>query len=257
MQLRKIKNSVLVILCLFIVIFAKDLTINSSAQALSVSEFQQGVLMENAVNIKTPGYRTIKVVSYSEPKTGNKFVRKTNNFTPGPLVITNRPFDLSIEGKGFFVVADEQGRMFFTRDGRFQLNGNMQMVSLAGGMYVLDESDSPIDLSLGLDIIIDEKGYIYDSNNNVITRLKIVDIYNTNFFRSANNVLFYVVNEDIEQIYIPEGVFVRQGSYESSNVDYNKLMVELADKSLYTANTQMIQTRLKMLDSLNGLVNQN
>ncbi len=234
-----------------------DSTINNSSQALSVSELQQGALMENAVNVKTPGYRTVRIVPYNDPKTGQKIVRRTNIFSSGTLVITNRLFDLAIEGKGFFVLTDGKGRSYLTRDGRFQVNSNLQIVSLAGGLPILDEGDTTIEIPAGTEIKVDEKGYIYSSESNVITRLKIVDVLNYNKLASFNNVLFYLQEQDRDQLFTAEDFVIKQGSYESSNVDYNKLMVELADKSLYSANTQAIQTRLKMLDSLNGLVNQN
>ncbi|MDD4527314.1 MAG: flagellar basal body rod C-terminal domain-containing protein [Candidatus Margulisbacteria bacterium] len=250
-------KKIIVIFVFLLTVIVADSTINNASQALSVSELQQGVLMENAINIKTPGYRTIKIVAYNDEKTGKKVVKRTNVFSSGPLVITNRPFDLSIEGSGFFVLSDGRGGVFLTRDGRFQVNSSMQMVSLSGGLFVLDESDSPIGLSGSTAIQVDSKGYVYGSDGNVITRLKIVNVIGVDKLRSVNNVMFYVDVIDEGQLFIPEDFVIRQGSYESSNVDYNKLMVELADKTLYTANTQMIQTRLKMLDSLNGLVNQN
>ncbi len=245
------------LISIFPLVFAVDSTINKSTQSLSVSELQQGALMENAVNVKTPGYRTVRIVPYTDQSTGQKTVRRTNVFSSGSLIITNRPFDLGMEGKGFFVLSDAQGRVYFTRDGRFQLNSNMQMVSLAGNLFLLDESDSIIGLPGVSDVKVDEKGYIYNLNSEVITKIKVVDVQNYNKLRSINNVLFYLSLEDEENVFVAENFNIRQGAYESSNVDYNKLMVDLADKSLYTANTQMIQTRLKMLDSLNGLVNQN
>ncbi|MEI7942226.1 MAG: flagellar basal body rod C-terminal domain-containing protein, partial [Candidatus Riflemargulisbacteria bacterium] len=107
------------------------------------------------------------------------------------------------------------------------------------------------------DVKVDEKGYIYNLNSEVIAKVKVVDVQNYNKLRTINSVLFYLSLEDGEQVFAAQNFNIRQGSFESSNVDYNKLMVDLADKSLYTANTQAIQTRLKMLDSLNGLVNQN
>lgn len=247
----------LLLISIFSLVFAVDSTINKSTQALSVSELQQGALMENAVNVKTPGYRTVRIVPYTDQATGQKTVRRTNVFSSGSLIITNRPFDLGMEGKGFFVLSDAQGRVYFTRDGRFQLNSNMQMVSLAGNLFLLDESDSIIGLPGVSDVKVDEKGYIYNLSSEVITKIKVVDVQNYNKLRSINNVIFYLGLEDEEQLFNAENFNIRQGSYESSNVDYNKLMVDLAAKSLYTANTQMIQTRLKMLDSLNGLVNQN
>ncbi len=243
--------------CLLSFCLAADYTINNASQALSVSELQQGVLMENAVNIKTPGYRAVKIVSYSDRNSAEKIVRKVNNFSPGPLVLTNRLLDLAIEGLGFFALSDGNGRTYLTRDGRFQVNSDLQVVSVAGGFMLLDESGAPISLANGADMKVDNKGYVYNSDGSVIARIKVVNVTDYNKLRSVNNVVFYLEIEDSELMYASDDFIVRQGNYETSNVDYTKLMVDLADKSQYTANTQMIQTRLKMLDSLNGIVNQN
>ena len=247
----------LLVIIFFSFVFAVDSIINKSTQSLSVSELQQGAIMENAVNVKTPGYRTVRIVPYTDQETGQKTVRRANVFSSGALIITNRPFDLGMEGRGFFVLTDAQGRIFYTRDGRFQLNSNLQIVSLAGSLFLMDESDSIISLPGISDVKVDEKGYIYNLNSEVIAKVKVVDVQNYNKLRTINSVLFYLSLEDGEQVFAAQNFNIRQGSFESSNVDYNKLMVDLADKSLYTANTQAIQTRLKMLDSLNGLVNQN
>jgi flagellar basal-body rod protein FlgG len=46
----------------------------------------------------------------------------------GAALSTNNPFDLSIEGQGYFQVDDPSGETRFTRAGNFSINANGQMV---------------------------------------------------------------------------------------------------------------------------------
>jgi len=255
---KKIVLLLVFVFSMFLIAKDVDFTIFTATQGLSVLEVQQSALMENAVNVKTPGYKEVKVVSYSDPGTGRILAKKTNVFKSGGLYETNRALDAAIEGKGFFVLADRTGRMFFTRDGRFQVNINLEVVSLSGGLYLLDENNSVIEIpeSSGK-IEIDDKGYMYSDEGDVIARMKIANVFDYSKLRSFNNVVFYLNSIDEGQMYVPDSYAIKQGFYEASNVNYNKLMVQMADKNVYNANTQIIQTRLKMMDSVNGLVNQN
>src|SRR5689334_22915653 len=52
-------------------------------------------------------------------------------FTQGAVEATGRPLDLAIQGDGFFVLGDGQGRVF-TRAGEMQLNAQQGIIYMAG-----------------------------------------------------------------------------------------------------------------------------
>jgi flagellar hook protein FlgE len=56
--------------------------------------------------------------------------------TQGSLLPTGKPTDVAIEGNGFFVLGDGQGK-FYTRDGSFQLDAEGYLVSAGSGLKVL------------------------------------------------------------------------------------------------------------------------
>jgi len=64
------------------------------------------------------------------------------DFRAGPLERTGNPFDLAIEGSGFFAV-ETAGGVRYTRDGRFSTNQLGELVT-ATGYRVLDEGGAPI-----------------------------------------------------------------------------------------------------------------
>lgn len=59
-----------------------------------------------------------------------------NIFSQGGLELTGQTTDLAIQGRGFFVLSDNN-QNFFTRAGTFGFDGNSDMVSTANGLYVM------------------------------------------------------------------------------------------------------------------------
>ena len=56
--------------------------------------------------------------------------------TQGSLLPTGKPTDVAIEGNGFLVLGDGQGK-YYTRDGSFQLDAEGNLVSAGSGLKVL------------------------------------------------------------------------------------------------------------------------
>lgn len=57
-------------------------------------------------------------------------------FTQGTIAISSSPSDLALQGDGFFIVQSSTGEQLFTRNGKFELNSQNQLVTAAGD-YVL------------------------------------------------------------------------------------------------------------------------
>ena len=54
------------------------------------------------------------------------------SFSPGTYESTGNPFDLAIDGAGFFCVVMQDGKIAHTRDGSFRLSGNGKLVTSDG-----------------------------------------------------------------------------------------------------------------------------
>jgi flagellar basal-body rod protein FlgG len=64
--------------------------------------------------------------------TGVRMVATDKQFSQGNLITTNNPFDLAIQGRGFFEILLPDGAQAYTRDGTFQLDADGQLVTASG-----------------------------------------------------------------------------------------------------------------------------
>ncbi|MEK6558325.1 MAG: flagellar basal body rod C-terminal domain-containing protein [Candidatus Margulisiibacteriota bacterium] len=244
-------------LFLFSLGWGVDKTLDIAANAMDVSEMGSEITMENVVNAKTPGYKEVTQYARFNPKTGFQERSRFNKMSIGAFVNTGRALDFALENEGFFVLKDPRGRIFLTRDGRFEINEKRQLIYMAGGFLVLGADLSPIDLPPFTSFKVDKRGQIYDQENNLLARIGVVKVADTKLLKTPNNVLFYRDDKDKMQLEEVEQASIKQGFYEASNVDYSKTLTKMAATGGYGANVNIIQTRLKMLDTMIEMVNKN
>ncbi len=68
---------------------------------------------------------------------GSQSLQYTHDFSQGALQETTHPYDVAIEGDGFFKVQDIDGKIAYTRNGSFVVNDDDYLVTKQGE-YVLD-----------------------------------------------------------------------------------------------------------------------
>jgi flagellar basal body rod protein FlgG len=234
-----------------------DPIIDMAGSGMDYAEKGSEINMENVVNAKTPGFRFVKQVSRIDPKTGLVVPVRTNYWGVGPIVLSGRNLDASIEGRGFFVIRDNLGRALYTRDGRFEMNADHILVSVAGKFSVLSDEMQAIEVPPEGNIKLMGDGSLVDPQGVVVAKLAIMDIDDYKLLHSLNNVLFYLEGSEKTHLSKIDPVVLRPGSYESSNVEYSKTLARMANSGKYTANTNLVQTRLKMMDTMIDIVNKN
>lgn len=89
--------------------------------------------------------------------TGVGLIGITNVFTQGPLTQTGNPFDIAIEGDGFFQIILPNGEIGYTRDGSFEVNQDGDVVTSDG--FPLEPAitipNDAITVTIGLDGNVD------------------------------------------------------------------------------------------------------
>lgn len=126
-------------------------------------------IMNNIANIDTVGFRKerpiFEVAPFSEAKPGVESfdhmrfptagvtVRAETDLSPGKLNRTENPFDLAIDGEGFFVVETAEGPRY-TRAGRVTLDENRVLITTEG--FPLLGNNGRITLPPGDLVVLDD-----------------------------------------------------------------------------------------------------
>lgn len=151
------------------------------------------------------------------------------DFTPGNPDKSSSPYDVAIEGSGFFQVREktengDQTRL--TRDGRF-VRGREGMLVTTDGFEVLDSNASPIKIPDGPAITIDQDGTIRQ-NGAVLAQLGVVDVQDRAQLRKRGNGL-YEIDPQAQNALTKAKGRVSQFATEGSSVDEIRMIMQISD----------------------------
>jgi flagellar basal-body rod protein FlgF len=183
------------------------------------------VIANNLANASTPAFKRESVkfqemiaqVTPSDTQTGPQdvsFVKDTGvtrDMTQGSMQITNAPYDVAINGKGYMVIQTPQGDRY-TRNGHFTLDPNGQLVTSDGAPVMGDGGAITVTSDDG-DIHIAADGTVSGKNGD-IGKLRLVDFPNDRALVKEGNSLYSTTQTPTDTT---DATFT-QGMLESSNV---------------------------------------
>ena len=231
-----------------------------SAAGMQANQYRQNVLANNLANADTVGFkkdlavlseRTVESRTAAEAArfghgllddlSGGTFVAPTyHSFAAGPLTPTGNPLDVSIKGDGFFAVrVGAESR--YTRDGRFTVNPDNELVMVAGDgrAKVLDEAGGPIVLlpaSAGQPTIAAD-GTVRQGGT-VVAKLGLVEFSDRDELRKVGGNLFQAPGGRPRPAVASS---VMSGTVEQSNADPVAGLASLIEVSrAYELNARMI-----------------
>ena len=189
---------------------------------------------------------------------GARMVGMHRDFSTGSLQQTGNPFDMALGGRGFFVVEDADGNEFYTRDGRFNLNSEGDLVNTSGmmlspGISIPQDADA---------VRIDSDGTIsasYEGSTNemVLGTIRVVDFTTPAGLEAVGGNLYMAspASGDPSEMYAEDSPEITQYFLEGSNVDVAEELVdmivaqrsfELTSKVIQSADEAMqVVTNLK------------
>lgn len=196
------------------------------------------VRANNLANAQTNGFKAQLEQARAMPAFGEGLPSRvfsmtespTNNYESGPLITTDRPLDVALQGDGWFSVQTELGEEAYTRGGSFTMSTDGALLDPKGNL-VLGEN-GPIFLPVPINnITISGDGIIsarlQGAPENAIEevgRLKLVNPPIDQIKRREDG-LFDLKNGDIAVQDIT--VQVRAGMLEGSNVNAVDEMVSM------------------------------
>ncbi|GBE01017.1 flagellar basal-body rod protein FlgG [bacterium BMS3Bbin06] len=199
-----------------------------AASGAITRERELSVITKNIANAATHAYKKEKLsfssfllpstvdASYSE-KVMTEESGIITDFSQGGMTSTGDPFDLALEGNGFFALEGNR----YTRKGSFGLDGEGYLIS-SEGYRVLGDDGNPLKIPSGR-MDVNEEGFITVKGTNV-GRINVVD------FPKPYNLLkvgdgLYLSRDNAAPVRADARVV--QGTLEGSNVNIIQAMVEM------------------------------
>ncbi len=111
-------------------------TLNISRQDMISRLVDLDVTSNNLANFNTAGYKAsrsnFQEILQQQSKEGTQLVSTQMLNTQGAMRDSTNPYDLAIQGEGFFSVTMPDGKVGYTRDGQFGLDASNNLVSASG-----------------------------------------------------------------------------------------------------------------------------
>jgi flagellar basal-body rod protein FlgG len=171
----------------------------------------------------------------------------------GNLTATDNPFDLAIQGKGFFQVEMPDGSIAYTRDGTFQLNAEGQMVT-HDGWVVQPALAVPVD---AVDVTINQSGEVLAKIDGQVELQNVGQLQLAVFPNEAGleavggNLFRETAGSGAPVIGQPQALgfgSMLQGFLETSNVNAVEEITNLISaQRAYEMNSKVIQAADEML----------
>jgi len=262
----------------------------AAATGMRTQQTTMDVIANNLANVNTTSYKRekaeFKTLLYQtlQPKTtsangeqkpvgaqiglGVRNSSVSTSFVQGSIQPSDGLWDFAIDGNGFFQVKDQDGQMYYTRAGSFQMaivdKGNM--LATADGLPVLDSNGASIILDSTIDvskIIVSDDGTLCypDANNNATSlgiRIGLVQFTNPGGLEKVGNSMYRESPASGEPILEAGGTVktseLSQQHLEASNAQVVDEMVDMIiAQRAYEMNSKAITTSDEMLGQANQL----
>jgi flagellar basal-body rod protein FlgF len=175
--------------------------------------------------------------------------------TQGNVRTTSNPFDLAIEGQGFFEVLTPRG-VRYTRNGGFKISPQGQLVTRQGYPVLRQGQGEPATRTFALsdrNLTVSYNGNIFQGEEQ-LGQLSVMTIADADALRKEGESLYSVKpNYNMQMVPSPDAQ-VHQGFLEASNVNIVDEMTKMIKTS---RNFESLQKAIKAFDSMNGkLINE-
>ncbi len=278
------KKLLVTILTLTVVVNAEAMmkALSTAASGMSAQETYVSTISNNIANVNTigfkrgrteiddlgyetiqePGARSSATTTYNvgtQIGSGARVSSIRKEFSIGSPQITNNPFDLMINGEGFFGIIMPNGELKFTRDGAFNVDAQGALVNKQGykvypGFNFPPNTSSVMIAENGkLDAYV--KGQTEPTN---VGQLPIFTFVNAVGLKSTGSNLYQVSLSSGQPVQGIAGEsnagVVMQGALEASNVSPMTEMTDLIRaQRAYEMNSKVMGVADQMMQTINNI----
>ncbi|HEY1687879.1 MAG TPA: flagellar hook-basal body protein [Solirubrobacteraceae bacterium] len=236
----------------------------AAAAGMSAQQQQLDTVANNLANVSTDGYHSEQVAfsdllyndideTGTDTKAGAGAAARMigTSEAAGALQQTGNPFDLALDGPGYFELKQAGGQTVLTRDGSFATDSQGRLVN-AEGAFV----QPPITVPKGVSpqqVTIAPNGVV-SAGGKTLGKLAIVDVAAPNGLLAAGGGQFTpTAASGAPQP--AKGTTVIQGSVEGSNVDLgNEMAMMMSAERTYAMNSSSVQMQDQMMSIANQLI---
>jgi flagellar basal-body rod protein FlgG len=234
----------------------------SAAAGMSAQQEQLNAISNDLANLSTSGYKSERVafndllynrvnVAGSETTVGdgaNALVIGRSE-GQGGITETGNPFDLAIEGPGYFEVKRPNGQTVLTRNGNFGVDASGTLVNAEGNRLT-----PPIKLPPGVspnEVTVSSNGTV-SAGNRTLGQIKLVTVTAPDqMLADGSSALLPTAASGAPH---PATGAIHQGALESSNVNIAGTMAQMVStQRAFQMNSTSIQTESQMMSIANQL----
>jgi flagellar basal-body rod protein FlgG len=227
---------------------------NNLANANTNGYKSENVFERNLIDARENFYNVSGNVEQNDPPIGSYYDLSAGSYTK-----TDNTLDIAIDGEGYFVVEDSEGKQFLTRNGSFQLADDGTIVTKEGKKLMSTTGEFKISSEFfsnpiitqdnkGLNLRVSELGEMF-INDKLIGKINIAIPTNPYSLQRISNGDFILTGNGDIQYLDPTQVKVHQGWIEGSNVNVINEMVNMIElQRSYEVGAKMIQVNDQTLD---------
>jgi flagellar basal-body rod protein FlgG len=188
---------------------------------------------------------------------GTRMVGLNRDFSTGNLSQTGNPFDLALGDGGFFIVEDIDGVEHYTRDGRFTVNVEGDLVNASG--MLLSPGISIPEEAAGVSITQDGTviaTYEGSTDETILGTIRVANFTNPNGLEAIGGNLYLPTpaSGDPREMYPEDNLQIHQGFIEGSNVDVADELVDMiVAQRAFELTSKVVQTADETLQVVTNL----
>ena len=255
--------------------------LNTAATGMAAQEENVSTISNNIANVNTvgfkkdraefedlmyqtvtaPGSRSSSTTHYNvgvQIGTGSKVSAIRKEFSAGNPMITRNPYDLMIQGDGFFGIIMPNNELRYTRDGSFNVDNQGNLVDKNGNKLFPGISLPPETISVMISSNGNVDAYFKDQvEPENLGTVSVFTFANPVGLRSSGGNLYAVTQSSgppIQQVAGENNAGkVLQGTLESSNVSIMNEMTSLIKaQRAYEMNSKVMGAADQMLQTVNN-----